>query len=912
MANPWDDAPIIEAAKPATPAKKAGPRQYSPEAAKAALVKSDAVMNEGLKKLSAPQRKKALANYYASPTIRRLRENAGLPAVRTREEELQSIAAAEFKKASTRPVTVRRGASKDAGFFTRRRQATPEEKRQLAGVPEGRTARVTDNMGLEAASTNAFGRALFGLPERVLAAIAPPEGTRNYDESLKVTRKVNDLQRKRSLTGNVVGTVGGAVAGGIGAGGLVRLAGRGVAVLPGGQATGNFIQNLTRLETGRRGANAAKIVTAGAAGGGAQAAGEGTDVATGTAFGAVAAPLVVGGFKGAEWATRPVRDFLRASSAKNILGRQISMTAEELQDAATAFRRRTGREPTVFEILPSADRKAVTDMVRKMPAASRENVAENVRARVASMPDELAGRTRELTAAQQRFIAQNIARDLAASRGAPGAPTADEIALAQRATRDPTEMEQVRRTVNQNIMGPFDNQRAYESVNDLIPTIPVNAGNGRITTEIADEQMAATIRGAAGSLRLRDEIRVQDVTRLLSRLRGTADRGGVEGDAAQNAINHIEDIMARDHPGVADAMARMNAAHASRSRMLEAVPEGRATRLREDVPVTTGRAARGVRQSYDTPEGAAGRAVGQRAELLTDFAGTPGQAAARAGQIADSPGTQEAIRRNLGADVGDDITQAASAQAESLRRLSALRQPVKGDEADMDFGDLAMTMSLLSPTSLVRTKSQAVGTLLRLINGIPEGRANQIVEALFSRNPGAMAQATRLLTSAGDNARRALRDIVASVAIGAQSGAAVAGIDAERSAPGTETASIDDPAPVADAPINSDAPWESAPIAEEGDGQGMPYGRAALLSVYPDAVVTDDERDPDSGLGRANPGSNHVMTDGAVDVRPIPGMTFDEFIAGLEAEGLEIIEAIDEVNNPSGHATGPHWHVVFA
>ncbi len=166
----------------------------------------------------------------------------------------------------------------------------------------------------------------------------------------------------------------------------------------------------------------------------------------------------------------------------------------------------------------------------------------------------------------------------------------------------------------------------------------------------------------------------------------------MEGDAAQNAINHIEDLMARDHPDVADAMARMNAAHAERSRMLEAVPEGRATRLREDVPATTGRAARGVRQSYDTPEGAAGRAVGQRAQLMTDFSGTPSQAISRASQIAESPGTQEAIARNLGPAAGEGITQAAAAQAESLRRLSALRNPVKGEEANMDFGDMAMSL----------------------------------------------------------------------------------------------------------------------------------------------------------------------------------------------------------------------------
>lgn len=873
MANPWDNDPVVGAP---TTAKKAQPRKYAPEAAKAALIKSDAVMNEGLKKLSAPQRKKALATYYSSPTIQRLRENAGLPAVRTRTEELADVARKRFRQ-------------------------------EKALRPEG---------SFGGASRAASERAAFGIPERIGAAlnyyggVADPS-VKSYDEQLQVERMVTDLQKDRSTGGNVFGTLAGGVAAGGAASKAVQLAGRGVAAVPGGAAVGNFIQRLTQLTPGARGANAAKIVTGGAAGGAAQAGGEGSDVATGAVTGAIAAPLVVGGIKGLEWASRPIRDFLRLSGAKGILGRFTSTTAEELGERAARFRAETGAEPTVFELLPEADRSSIQKMIKKMPGGPRERVTQAVRGRVGNMPRELVERTQEATAPQQQFMARQIARDLAESRGASN-PTADELALARRAVRDPTEMEQVRRSVNANIMGPLDERIAFENVDELIPTNPVNQGNGRIVEEVSDPQIAATIRGAAGTLRLRpDGVRVQDVTRLVSRLRQTADRGGIEGDAAQSAINHIEDTMAVRHPDVAEAMARMNGAYASRSRMLEAVPEGRATRLREDVPVADGLAARGVRQAYDTPEGAAGRAIGQRAELLTDFAGTPNQAISRAAQISESPGVQEAIARNLGPDASQAIEQASTAQGESLRNLSGLRQPVKGEDSDMDFGDLAMTMSLLSPTSLVRTKSAAVGSILRFLSGIPEGRANQIVDALFSQNPAQMANAMRLLNSAGTNGARALRDIVSAVGIGAQAGGAAGGIDTGRPALDAESGAptVEAPAPEA---ANPEAPWETDAVAEEGDGHGAPYGRAVIQSIYPDAVITDDERDPNSALGRKNPGSEHIMTDGAVDVRPIPGMTFDEFIAGIEAEGHEIIEAIDEVNHPSGHATGPHWHVVIA
>lgn len=88
-------------------------------------------------------------------------------------------------------------------------------------------------------------------------------------------------------------------------------------------------------------------------------------------------------------------------------------------------------------------------------------------------------------------------------------------------------------------------------------------------------------------------------------------------------------------------------------------------------------------------------------------------------------------------------------------------------------------------------------------------------------------------------------------------------------------------------------------------------GRAAALSVYPGLHITDNRRDPNSALGRANPRSWHVASAGAIDSRPLPGMTFDDYLDGYRRAGFDIIESRDEVSNPSGHATGPHWHVVL-
>jgi hypothetical protein len=97
----------------------------------------------------------------------------------------------------------------------------------------------------------------------------------------------------------------------------------------------------------------------------------------------------------------------------------------------------------------------------------------------------------------------------------------------------------------------------------------------------------------------------------------------------------------------------------------------------------------------------------------------------------------------------------------------------------------------------------------------------------------------------------------------------------------------------------------------KNSGSFVSDGRSAALSVYPNLQITDNVRDPNSDLGKANPGSLHNSTRAAVDSRAIPGMTFDQYVQGYRDKGYEIREAIDEYKNPSGHATAGHWHVVL-
>jgi hypothetical protein len=91
----------------------------------------------------------------------------------------------------------------------------------------------------------------------------------------------------------------------------------------------------------------------------------------------------------------------------------------------------------------------------------------------------------------------------------------------------------------------------------------------------------------------------------------------------------------------------------------------------------------------------------------------------------------------------------------------------------------------------------------------------------------------------------------------------------------------------------------------------VPNGRSVIEKIFPGVHVTDNLRDPNSKLGRKTAGSWHLKSGAAVDVRPIPGMTFEQYVDGIKSQGYHIIQALDEVKHPSPNSTGPHWHVVI-
>ena len=89
-------------------------------------------------------------------------------------------------------------------------------------------------------------------------------------------------------------------------------------------------------------------------------------------------------------------------------------------------------------------------------------------------------------------------------------------------------------------------------------------------------------------------------------------------------------------------------------------------------------------------------------------------------------------------------------------------------------------------------------------------------------------------------------------------------------------------------------------------------GVEVLKGILPNARVTSGYRGPNHPLSRANPRSWHARSRGAVDIAPIPGMTFDQAKRAIEAKGYKLIEALNETGSGrSRHATGDHWHFVI-
>ena len=108
------------------------------------------------------------------------------------------------------------------------------------------------------------------------------------------------------------------------------------------------------------------------------------------------------------------------------------------------------------------------------------------------------------------------------------------------------------------------------------------------------------------------------------------------------------------------------------------------------------------------------------------------------------------------------------------------------------------------------------------------------------------------------------------------------------------------------------APTTPQPVANAGKGSPVADGGSVVRELFPDAHVTSTARSKDDPLSKANPKSWHARSNAAVDVRPIKGVSFDQFVQTFRDKGYSILEAKNEVGaGRSAWATGDHWHIVL-
>lgn len=313
---------------------------------------------------------------------------------------------------------------KKAASKTSPTPAPTKKKPKPGGKLDAASAAI--NWGLPFDVGNRIGAALAPVSDAVLGTHY--SGDRDYSERLQAIRDQADAtmaEHPYIATTAAIPTM--LVSGGAltrGASGTANLLAKAPGVI--GKA-GKVAQAATTLEKGRKLANAGKIALGGVAYAGTDEAlngGDLGDIAESAAIGGVAAPAVAGGLKGLGWISRPVVDLFASKNFGQILRRVTNTTMEDLAAKRAAYKARTdGAEPTLAELLPKEDLDNIGKMVIRNSPNLQEQAAGALKGRAASVGPDMLNSVEAATGNRVRGIQENMATDLAASRGRSAART---------------------------------------------------------------------------------------------------------------------------------------------------------------------------------------------------------------------------------------------------------------------------------------------------------------------------------------------------------------------------------------------------------------------------------------------------------------------------------------------------------
>jgi len=661
---------------------------------------------------------KGLRRFDSDPRMQAIRQAAGLAPLRTRKEEIRQVA-----------------------------RDTVQESR--GRVPDWAIA-------LKGGVT----RTLFGIPERIAAAglkLTGQAGNLSYDEALEAVRARTDEELALSTGGNIAGQVLGSLAGGGVVGnavkkGATRLAASGTPIVA---KAGNILQSLTTLKKGQKAANVAKIAVAGAAGGGAQALGEGSDVGQGALYGAADPVALVGGVKGLQGVLKISRQATRRFSPS--ITKAIQEVVKESPDALAArlaqISGQVGENVPLIAALNDQDFDAVSKRLLKTSPDAVRVAKGHVGKYIRGFMDRM---LQHVNNAGKLGDAQNTSiGELAQLR----TDTADDIMRPianQQIDLTQLPLDDLERQMTRQIGGRIAGlaPRINEALKDLHPDDL--AGMGLDASDIANARKLMTDWGmgkpVTATVKEMDSLR-----RALNAAGGSSQASNpANAMAFRNAAKTIADFVSKETDGVYGQMVDTYAAH---SRMMEGFETAAAGKRLTDI------ADDNLRNNLRTAEGRVGMKAGELFRQREAVTGRPSQAIATAKDFAAQgrltrpaslePGAAQpgTVTENLGDQAAAGLADASQGETQVLGRMldtEKLQALTKNEGGALSPEEIAYGAMLSG--SMALTKARFASNILHKIlgsNKFSPKVAENLADMLYSGDSALTQKAMNALRKVG-------------------------------------------------------------------------------------------------------------------------------------------------------------------
>lgn len=661
---------------------------------------------------------KGLRRFDSDPRMQAIRQAAGLAPLRTRKEEIRQVA-----------------------------RDTVQESR--GRVPDWAIA-------LKGAVT----RSLFGIPERIAAAglkLTGQAGNLSYDEALEAVRARTDEELALSTGGNIAGQVLGSLAGGGVVGnavkkGATRLSASGAPIVA---KAGNILQNLVTLKKGQKAANIAKIAVAGAAGGGAQALGEGSDVGQGALYGAAAPVALVGGAKGLQGVLKISRQATRrfSPSITTAIQEVVKESPDALEARHAQISGQVGENVPLIAALNDQDFDAVSKRLLKTSPDAVRVAKGHVGKYIRGFMDRM---LQHVNNAGKIGDAQNTSiGELAQLR----TDTADDIMRPianQQIDLTQLPLDDLERQMTRQIGGRIAGlaPKINEALKDLHPDDL--AGMGLDASDIANARKLMTDWGmgkpVTATVKEMDSLR-----RALNAAGGSSQASNpANAMAFRNAAKTIADFVSKETGGVYGQMVDTYAAH---SRMMEGFETAAAGKRLTDI------ADDNLRNNLRTAEGRVGMKAGELFRQREAVTGRPSQAIATAKDFAAQgrltrpasldPGAAQpgTVTENLGDQAAAGLADASQGETQVLGRMldtEKLQALTKNEDGALSPEEIAYGAMLSG--SMALTKARFASNILNKIlgsNKFSPKVAENLADMLYSGDPALTQKAMNALRKVG-------------------------------------------------------------------------------------------------------------------------------------------------------------------